>query len=183
MMDLQDVYNKSLLFAAEKHRGQDLPGTNLPYLTHVVSVATEIMIAGFNTKEFDVPFAVCVALLHDTMEDTETSYNEVKDNFGEPIAESVLALTKFDNLKKSERMQDSLDRIKMLGKEVWSVKLADRISNLGAPAIDWDKEKRKRYKEGAENILKELGEGNEYLAKRLEEKIKEYQEFVVTGEK
>lgn len=183
MSELQDKYNQALLYAAEKHDGQKLPGSNLPYLTHVVTVAMELMVAGFHTDDFDISFAVTVALLHDIMEDTETRYNEVTEKFGQRVAESVLALTKFDNLEKEQQMQDSLNRIKQLGKEVWAVKLADRISNLEAPEVDWDKEKRVKYKNGAINILNELGEANEFLANRLKEKIKGYEEFVVTGEK
>lgn len=182
-MDLQDVYNEALFFAAGKHQDQKLPGTDLPYLTHVVNVAMEVMVAGFKTEGFDTPFAISIALLHDTMEDTETSYNEIKGKFGARVADGILALSKFENLKKSEQMQDSLDRIKQLDKEVWSVKLADRISNLEAPSIDWDKSKRKRYQQGAENILKELGDGNAFLAQRLKRKITEYEDFVATGKK
>ncbi len=181
MIDIQDKYNKTLLFAANKHNNQKLPGSELPYLSHVVSVAMEVTIAGYNTPGFDIPFAMTVALLHDTMEDTNASYIEVKNIFGEEVADSVLALTKFQNLEKAIQMQNSLDRIKDLKHEVWAVKLADRISNLEAPALDWKYEKRNKYKEGALNILKELGSGNIFLAKRLEDKISEYEVYVVTG--
>lgn len=141
------------------------------------------MSAGTVTPGFDVEFAVTVALLHDTIEDTGTVYNEVFEKFGRRVAEGVLALTKFSNLEKSDQMEDSLRRIKELEKEVWAVKMADRITNLEAPPLNWNKLKRKKYLELSEVILKELGEANEYLSKRLEETINEYRVYVETGKK
>lgn len=183
MATLQDAYTEALQFAAVKHKGQKVPGTSYPYLVHVVNVAMEVLVAAGHTSDFDVQYAVNLALMHDSMEDTEASYKEIKEQFGEKVAEGVLALTKFSNLEKPEQMKDSIKRIKLLSKEVWAVKLADRITNLDAPALGWNEKKRKKYKEGAENILHELGQGNEYLATRLKRKIDEYQEYVETGKK
>jgi (p)ppGpp synthase/HD superfamily hydrolase len=177
------AYNKALNFAAAKHDGQKLPGTELPYLVHVVDVAMEVMIAGFQTAGFDLNLGVVVALLHDSMEDTDTSYNEVRTEFGEQVADGVLALTKFTNLEKQERMNNSLQRIKELQKEIWAVKLADRLVNLSAPALDWKFDKRKRYLDGSRNILEELSEANAYLATRLKAEIDDYVQYVETGVK
>ena len=58
--------------------------------------------------------------------------------------------------------------------EVWAVKLADRITNLQPPPPHWDNDRKIRYREEAGLILSELKDGNEFLAKRLEEKIEEY---------
>ena len=183
MADFQSTFKKAFEYAALKHQGQKVPGTKLPYLVHVTNVAVEVLMAGMNTSGFDLEFGVSVALLHDVMEDTEANYLELKDLYGERIAEGVLALTKFSNLEKSEQMENSLDRIKMLEKEVWAVKLADRLVNLQAPSLKWTHEKRKKYKEGSENILNELASANEYLALRLKMAIDKYTLYVITGEK
>ena len=58
--------------------------------------------------------------------------------------------------------------------EVWAVKLADRITNLQPPPPHWDNDRKISYREEAGLILSELKDGNEFLAKRLEEKIEEY---------
>ena len=58
------------------------------------------------------------------------------------------------------------------------MKLADRITNLQPPPIHWDTEKKKNYLEQAKLILKELKNGNDYLAKRLENKIIEYKNYL-----
>ena len=75
-------------------------------------------------------------------------------------------------------MKDSLKRIKLQPKEVWAVKLADRICNLYELPFYWKNDKKLKYIEEAKLILAELKEGNSYLAKRLEEKIKKYNRFL-----
>jgi guanosine-3',5'-bis(diphosphate) 3'-pyrophosphohydrolase len=183
IFELNDDFQQALSLAAHRHKGQNVPGTELPYLVHVFRVTMEVMNAGFVTPGFDANFGITVAILHDSMEDTDTSYEEITNLFGKRIADGVLALTKFENLEKSEQMKDSILRIKELEKEIWAVKLADRITNLDAPPLDWDEEKRKKYMDGANMILEQLGEGNEYLANRLRQKISNYVSYVTTGDK
>lgn len=175
-MSIQDIYQKTIKFAAQKHtdQNQTIPGTDLPYVVHLSNVAMEILLASGKTENFDGELAVQIALLHDVLEDTPTTYEELENMFSKPVAEGILALTKNSNLEKDQRMIDSLNRIKKLSKEVWAVKLADRITNLQPPPVHWSEEKIKKYKVEAEIILKELRGGNEYLEKRLEQKIKEY---------
>ncbi|MEM6807553.1 MAG: HD domain-containing protein, partial [Bacteroidota bacterium] len=115
----------------------------------------------------------------DTIEDTDTSYEEVEESFGSDVAQAVSALSKDKQLPtKSEQMEDSLDRILRLSKEVAIVKLADRISNLQGPPYHWSKEKAAAYREEAILIHEKLGQSNFYLAQRLKEKIKAYQNFL-----
>ena len=180
IMEIQTLYQEAIKFASAKHleKGQKVPGTNLPYDVHISNVAMEVIIAGFSTPNFDLGFAVQVALLHDTIEDTATNLEELEDKFGDDVAEAVFALSKNDGLPKEQRMQDCLTSIKMLQSEVWAVKLADRITNLQPPPPEWSKEKRIKYQEEARLILIELGIGNEYLAKRLKGKIEEYGSYI-----
>ncbi|NHN24309.1 bifunctional (p)ppGpp synthetase/guanosine-3',5'-bis(diphosphate) 3'-pyrophosphohydrolase [Flavobacterium jejuense] len=172
----QELYQKAMLFAGEKHSDQKVPGTNSNYLLHISNVAMEIMIAYSNDKNFDLNFAIQTAILHDTIEDTSTNYNEIKDLFGEPIAKAVKALTKDSSIEyKEDRMKDSLNRINELQKEVGIVKIADRITNLQTPPAHWEKEKIIKYCEEAKLILKNLSDKNDYLIKRLQLKIQEYE--------
>jgi len=174
--EVQSVYQKSIKFASLKHqeKSQKVKGTELPYVVHLSNVAMEILVAASQTRDFDLIYAVQVALLHDTIEDTETTFDEIKDLFGEDIAKAVLALSKNEELLKDKQVPDSLRRIKDLQKEVWAVKLADRITNLQPAPPEWSDRKRIGYVKDAEIILDELGDGNRYLAKRLEAKISEY---------
>jgi guanosine-3',5'-bis(diphosphate) 3'-pyrophosphohydrolase len=129
-------------------------------------------------KNFNLAFAVQVALLHDTIEDTSTDFEELENKFGVEIAKAVSALTKNKELPKEKRMQDSLTRIKKLQVEVWAIKLADRITNLQPPPPHWDNEKKIKYQKEARIIIGELKEGNEFLAQRLEAKIEEYGNYI-----
>ena len=179
-MDIQTIYQDTIKYATAKHQenGQKVPGTDLPYNVHFCNVAMEIMIAGFNAPNFNLGFAVQVALLHDTLEDTATTFEELENKFGIEIAKAVSALTKNEELPKEEQMQDCLARIKKMQKEVWTVKLADRITNLQPPPSHWDKERKIRYHSEAQMILDTLGSGNAYLASRLSAKIKAYESYI-----
>ena len=75
-------------------------------------------------------------------------------------------------------MIDSLERIKAQPKEVWAVKMADRICNLYAPPFYWDNEKKEEYISEAKLIHEYLKDGNSYLANRLLEKIEKYRSFL-----
>jgi len=179
-MKTQTLYQEAIKFATAKHleQNQNVPGTNLPYVVHLSNVAMEIMIASFNSDNFNLELAVQVALLHDTLEDTLTDFAELKSKFGIEVATAVSALTKNNDLPKEQSMADSLARIKDLQSEVWAVKLADRITNLQPPPAHWNNERKIAYREEARLILNELKEGNKFLARRLETKIEEYQIYI-----
>lgn len=179
-IETQTLYQKAIKFATSKHleKEQKVPGTELPYVVHLSNVAMEILITSAHTDNFSLGFAVQVALLHDTIEDTSATFDELKNIFGVEIATAVSALTKNELLPKEKQMQDSLLRIKKLQKEVWAVKLADRITNLQPPPTHWDKKRKINYKNEAQTILNELQDGNNFLAKRLNASIEKYEKFV-----
>jgi len=177
-MKTQTLYQSAIKFAAEKHLGQKVPGTDLPYVVHLSNVAMEVIIASFNTDNFNLGLAVQAALLHDTIEDAFVEFAELENKFGIEVATAVSALTKNDDLPKEQSMKDSLARIKKMPSEVWAVKLADRISNLQSPPAYWDNGKKISYLEEARVILNELKNGNEFLARRLETKIEEYRIYI-----
>lgn len=174
--DLQSLYQEAIKFASNKHQEKDqkVKGSELPYVVHLSNVAMEILVAASHTRDFNLISAIQVALLHDTIEDTETTYEEIKERFGEDIATAVQALSKDDKLPKEKQISDSLTRIKKLQKEVWAVKLADRITNLQPPPADWSEDRTLQYAKDAQHILDELRDGNPYLAERLKAKIAEY---------
>ena len=98
--------------------------------------------------------------------------------FGQSVADGVLALSKNNGIEdRLEKMLESLKRIKEQPKEIWAVKLADRITNLYQPPYYWNDEKKLMYIQEANFILKELRDGNKYLAGRLKIKIDEYNRF------
>lgn len=184
----RDKYKKAWDFASVKHSGQYYgaieKGVQIEYLNHLGTVSMEMLWFLANTKNtYNADLAVLCAILHDTLEDTNATFVEIEAKFGKDVANGVLALTKNMKLPKAEQMQDSLDRIKQQPKEVWLVKLADRISNLSAPAHYWNNDKIKSYREEAKVIYSILGEADELMAKRLEERIERYLDFLSNSKK
>lgn len=174
----QDLYIKAYRFAADKHIGQLVPGTDWSYLAHLSMVTMEVMSALNHESRMDGNLAIQAAILHDTIEDTDTTYEELKSEFGQHVADGVLSLTKDISVEKQNQMKDSLKRIKLQPKEIWMVKMADRITNLQPPPSYWTAEKKRKYMEQAQLIWDELRFGNAYLAKRLNEKILNYEAYI-----
>lgn len=168
----QDLFKRTLDFAAVAHGEQKVPGKPYSYVVHLVKVATEVLRAADGT--FDVNLAMQCAVLHDCVEDAGVSAERLRAEFGEAVAAGVQALTKDDAVPKPERMADSLRRIRLQPREVWLVKLADRITNLEPAPADWTVEKRAKYRGEAQQIHDALGEAHAGLAARIRQKIAEY---------
>lgn len=182
----QDIYINAYRFAADAHwnskKRQVVPGTDIPYLMHFSMVAMEVIAALEKESDLDGDLAVQCALLHDTIEDTNTTYDQLVEKFGLAVANGVNALTKDESIgenvskekKKKLQMTDSLERIRKQPKEIWMVKMADRITNLQPPPKHWSQDKINRYREEAYEIHQVLKGGSHLLAARLEEKMKHY---------
>jgi (p)ppGpp synthase/HD superfamily hydrolase len=136
------------------------------------------LIAALEVESFvDSDLAVQCALLHDVLEDTPTTYQEIETQFGKAVAAGVLSLSKDAALPKEQRLEDSLARIRLQPKEVWIVKLADRITNLAPPPAFWTREKCQHYLRDAFIIHSALKEASAYLGNRLLEKIEAYRQY------
>ena len=175
--NIQTIYQKTIAFAAEYHGQQKMPN-GLPYIVHLSNVAMEVFMAYKQKPDFDLKNAIQLALLHDVLEDTALSFKALEDDFGNVVAMGVLALTKDSTLDKKDQMDDSLNRILDLGREVAIVKLCDRITNLQRPPKKWDNAKIKKYHLQALKIAERLQGKNEYLDKRIQEKILSYNSYV-----
>ncbi|TNE48150.1 MAG: bifunctional (p)ppGpp synthetase/guanosine-3',5'-bis(diphosphate) 3'-pyrophosphohydrolase [Deltaproteobacteria bacterium] len=175
----QANYDKAMRFAAYAHGEQKVPGTPISYVMHLSLVTMETMTALAHTPgSCDADLAIACALLHDTIEDTDVTYEDVHSEFGLAIADGVLALTKDKNLPtKQEQMEDSLHRIVEQPKEVWMVKLADRITNLAPPPNYWKNHKRRKYHVEAQLIWDKLHAASPFLAARLQQRIENYTQY------
>lgn len=153
--------------------------SQLPYLVHVTSVAAEVITAVTAPGAvFDADLAIQCALLHDTLEDTATTYAEVVEHFGVRVADGVLALSKVDDtIPKPERMADSLRRILAQPAEVALVKLGDRITNLAPPPATWSTAKRREYHVEAQLIASQLAGVSALLDQRIAERIAAYPSY------
>ena len=172
----QDKIVKAWYFASNAHKDQKIKDQDMPYLTHIGNVAFEILAVCKSIE--DIELALNCAILHDTIEDTDIAYDDIKNEFSKAVANGVLALSKNKSLDKDVQMIDSINRIKKEPKEVWMVKLADRIANLYQSLSQWPNNEIEDYIEESKLILQELGSSNIELAKRLEEKINEYESYI-----
>jgi (p)ppGpp synthase/HD superfamily hydrolase len=177
---LQEDYIKAYKFAEHAHHEQKIPGTEIPYIMHLTFVSMEVIAALSAEANTHGNLAVKCAILHDTIEDTNVTFEQLKSEFGLDVANGVLALTKNKQLAKPLQMADSLRRIKEQVSEIWMVKLADRITNLQPPPHYWTQDKIIQYSEEAMSIFTALKDASPYLATRLYGKIETYKNFIVT---
>lgn len=174
----QEAYIAAWNFACHAHRGQKLPGCELPYVNHIGSVAMEVLVAIAGGGAARPDLAIQCALLHDVLEDTETGYAALEAAFGAAVAQGVLALSKDPGLPgRAAQMEDSLTRIRLQPREIWMVKLADRITNLQPPPSHWPAAKITAYLQEAVLIHRTLGDADRLLAERLAQKIAAYARY------
>jgi guanosine-3',5'-bis(diphosphate) 3'-pyrophosphohydrolase len=114
-------------FAARLHRGQDRKSGD-PYITHPLAVATILAELGMNVE------TLCAALLHDTIEDTDYTLEELRRDFGDDIAALVDGVTKLDKVKYGDAAQAETVRKMVVAMSrdirVLVIKLADRLHNM-----------------------------------------------------
>lgn len=171
----RETYVRAYRFAAEAHRGQTIPGSDRPYIVHSTLVGMEIISVLSIEPGWDGDLALQAALLHDVLEDTSCQYEELLERFGKPVAEGVLALTKDRSIQdERERIMETLGRIRKQPWEIWLVKMADRIANLGPPPPDWGQTRITDYRRQSLLIHRSLGKANPFLARRLARKIAAY---------
>jgi (p)ppGpp synthase/HD superfamily hydrolase len=174
----QDNYIEALRYAAISHGEQKVPDTDIPYLFHIQLVTMEIIAALPHEEDLDEDLAIRCALLHDLIEDTDTRYENILYLFGEKTARGVMALSKDPSVEKEKRLLHSLERIQKEPREIWMVKMADRISNLQKPPGSWSRKKISGYLEDSYLIHEKLKEGSSYLSARLRNKIDEYKKYL-----
>ncbi len=174
-----DLYHRTLEFAAKAHQKQLMPSKELPYLLHLTQVCGELMLALMqDSKGLNPDLAISCALLHDTIEDTSIQYEDIEKEFGQRVADGVMALSKNPKLLRPDQMSDSLERILKLSAEVRIVKMADRIVNLQEPPYYWQKTKIQNYQNESKLILERLQGVHPFIEQRLEERIKNYSQWL-----
>ena len=171
--DLKLIF-KALDFAADKHKNQKRKGADsTPYINHPIKVA-KLLVDDGGVTDLDI---ILAALLHDTIEDTETIEEELQEKFGPKITNYVVEMTDDKSLEKSIRKDLQIKNAphKSVGAKL--IKICDKICNitdvLENPPHWWDNERRKRYLDWAEQVVKALGEANPKLQKIFFDKLKE----------
>ena len=145
---------RTLSFAAAKHRDQRRKDAEAsPYINHPIALATILA----NEVGITDPVVICAALLHDTIEDTKTTAQELEQHFGPEVASIVLEVTDDKSLKKDERKQRQIDHAAQASEKARLVKLADKIANLrdiaASPPKDWDIKRQREYFDWASRVV------------------------------
>ena len=145
---------KALAFAAEKHRNQRRKDREAsPYINHPIALAHLLA----NAAGVEDPVVLCAAILHDTLEDTETTAAELDTLFGPRVTAIVLEVTDDKTLEKQVRKQRQIEHAPHLSPEAKLVKLADKICNLRdlstSPPADWSPERKQAYFDWAVQVV------------------------------
>lgn len=133
-------------FAADKHRNQRRKDAEAsPYINHPIALSNVLA----NEGDIDDLTVLCAAILHDTIEDTETTEEELLRQFGREITGIVLEVTDDKLLPKEVRKQLQIEHAASISRRAKLVKLADKICNLRDiltyPPADWTVERKVAY--------------------------------------
>ena len=157
-------------FAAKKHSFQKRKGADgEPYINHPLEVANLLASVG-RVDDCDV---IIAAVLHDTIEDTKTTKEDITEKFGEKVCGYVLELTDDKTLPKATRKQLQIEHAPHLSTGAKQIKLADKISNIRDvsenPPDGWSDQRRLEYVEWGENVVAGLRGANADLEKLFDE--------------
>ena len=154
MDDSVGLILKAIRFAAEKHSDQRRKDSMLsPYINHPIQVTETLWAVG---EVRDVTLLVA-SILHDTIEDTATSPEEIRMHFGEAVLALVLEVTDDKSLPKQMRKQLQMETAPHKTRNAKLLKLADKICNvhdiLATPPDDWSLERRQEYLLWTEKVV------------------------------
>jgi (p)ppGpp synthase/HD superfamily hydrolase len=148
------LVTRAIHFAAQRHADQRRKGRrHEPYVNHLTEVAESVSEA----TEGDDAALVAAAFLHDTIEDTQTSLEELRNLFGEDVAALVMEVTDDKSLPKMERKRLQIVTVPKKSRRAKLLKIADATSNVRAlaldPPADWDTDRVLDYVVWAEQVI------------------------------
>ena len=145
---------RALAFASRKHSQQRRKDAHAsPYINHPIALVSILAVeAGINDRD-----TLCAALLHDTIEDTKTSVEELVEAFGGPVASLVQEVTDDKESPKPERKRHQVEHSAHLSPKACAVKLADKTANLrdvaDSPPVKWSLSRRREYFDWAKQVV------------------------------
>lgn len=165
---------QAVAFAAEKHKNQRRKNVDAsPYINHPIALA-DLLANEAGIVNMDV---LCAAVLHDTLEDTDTTEDELKKVFGPKIAAIVAEVSDDKSLPREERKRLQVEHAPRLSHEAKLVELADKICNLRdmlvAPPAGWSLERRRAYFVWAAEVIAGVRGVNSKLEKIFAELVEQ----------
>ncbi len=170
MADDLALITKAVDFAADKHRGQSRKDVaNTPYINHPISLARLLTNDGGITDTN----VIAAALLHDTVEDTDATVEDIGEIFGKEIRDIVMEVTDDKSLPSPERKRLQIEHASKISHEAKLVKIADKICNLQditiSPPVKWSLDRKREYFDWAKEVIDELRGTNEKLERVFDE--------------
>jgi len=154
--DLQRLL-KALSFAADRHKDQrrkDVVAS--PYINHPIALANILC----NEGQVSDIRVICAALLHDTVEDTDTTADELETLFGREIRDIVMEVSDDKSLPRAARKRLQVEHAAGISEPAKLVKLADKISNLrdvaDCPPPNWSLQRRQAYFDWGRDVVDQL---------------------------
>ena len=143
-----------LAFSAFKHRAQRRKDRHASaYINHPIELARVL----HNEGGVSDPATLCAAILHDTVEDTQTTRAELARRFGSAIARIVMEVTDNKRLRKHTRKRLQIEHAPHLSPRAKLVKLADKICNLRDlrehPPVGWSRSRKRQYFDWAWRVV------------------------------
>lgn len=148
------LVSEAYAFAAERHVQQRRKGDKEePYINHLVEVAALVAAA----TEGKDPNLTAAAVLHDTLEDTQTRFEELEERFNRDVADLVAEVTDDKSLPKKTRKDLQVANTPKKSSRAKIIKIADKISNLrsllNSPPGNWSEERKKIYLDWARQVV------------------------------
>jgi guanosine-3',5'-bis(diphosphate) 3'-pyrophosphohydrolase len=170
---------RALSFAARKHTKQRRKGNReIPYINHPIEVATLVATVG----ACDDVAVLQAALLHDTIEDTDATPEEIEREFGRDVRGLVLEMTDDMSLPSAQRKREQVDRAATLTDRARLIKIADKIANVGdiarQPPPDWTVERRRNYFEWTKEVVDRIRGTNSALEACYDEALRQAREIL-----
>ncbi len=156
-------------FASERHAGQTRKGERRePYINHPIEVAHLVSGAVIGVDYI----AVAAAALHDTIEDTATTWDDIAARFGEEVADVVSELTDDPSLPRSVRKRLQVETAACKSLRARIIKIADKTSNLRAiaasPPADWSPTRRIAYACWSNGVVEPIRHTHPALVKQFD---------------
>lgn len=156
-------------FAARAHAQQKRKGAAAePYINHLIEVAELVAASG---HQADVNL-IMACFLHDVVEDTPVTRQQLADLFGEDVASLVMEVTDDKTLPKETRKARQVETAHKKSPRAQTLKLADKISNLRSmltsPPRDWDAKRKLEYFHWAQAVVSGFTSPNPYLLREFE---------------
>ena len=165
---ISDIF-KALSFSATKHQKQRRKGRQAaPYINHLIDVADILWNIG-QVRDISILIA---GILHDTLEDTETSPEEIANQFGSQVLSIVEEVTDDKNLPKEVRKRLQVEHAATISLEARQLKIADKIANLRelvqSPPAGWTLQRQQNYVNWSEEVVDQLRGSNARLEKHFD---------------